>query len=1046
MQEFYASFETPDGRTIVVPFTAKDRNAAQLSAQRIAPERQLKLLDVWGSNEEPPNSPERMDQQSSGVAVPSQFYNQTTDTPEQMESLVRNAANEHVKAPSVGDRVINDFYSIYEDVGTVIRVRPTHAWPYYFAYVEWDSEPGNPQWTDAPLSIINAPQNADSISDSPEQMENLVRHANELPMPEFVDDDGQLWMWDPTSHTYVKGSKGLSERVDRGHASGGDNNLFDPVEHTFVPKNPLKEGILANNNGHQDDCPCQECEFRREMEKQIKQHSQTGPFYDRATKPSGLKTDNSYPSMALSGYKNPEDQTLRDSAIVFGVNVSDNQEFSHFKEEAEHRLSNASLDMCPECGGPMTNHRSEAVCHQCGHRQPVVSVEAKESAMRKEAFIPALLAAARVLAPRILGSMAARGAAGAAAGEAAGAGAGGAAGAAGGAGALSGGALKGATSGLGRSLLNSVGRGMSFQAGKDLLSGSTGGNQNPIPPSGMAMQQGTHASIHTSIEEEIFATKNRGDDSNPGIGGTGGYNAEHGDAPELLKDVDDVGGSYDYSPEEWKKAVEELIGLLTPQQRGAVDKFDKHFPTIMMYAVHEDMDGSDHPDIVDIKKLWDEAFPEGEEEGEEHEEKETPKEEKEEHKEESSEKQSNAMMTDPQAENDAPCPVCGATGPCPHKPAGNRSMPMSPATPSQMPMHSGSAEWLEKVSARIPKNMCPFHRQLVDHALAIGDAGSALSALNSHMFGEQSCQGGWAHADGKKCKYKPAMVTQKYWDDKDEAAAERKRLREEALRTPSPDVNEMSEQDTQKPEDSLEVIGEGQTPESTEMALDGDSGYSAPVIEMQPSAVGAGDSGMQMAAAVEDEDMGYEDHQESHGSTEHWKDADGNPLEEGQSYMLKAPTYEIPDHVTINEVHPDKIMFTIHTDMMDYQDEMDKKDLDTEGYTFEPTKGMSDEEVDKSEDFTPETNDDNNMEGSMGHEVSDLADTDTKVSHDEFPERSWLWDDADFATIHMAGRDYSPREQRDFINESGTARNLDRLDIAGTHYVEEHSLDDDFLW
>ena len=48
----------------------------------------------------------------------------------------------------------------------------------------------------------------------------------------------------------------------------------------------------------------------------------------------------------------------------------------------------------------------------------------------------------------------------------------------------------------------------------------------------------------------------------------------------------------------------------------------------------------------------------------------------------------------------------------------------------------------------------------------------------------------------------------------------------------------------------------------------------------------------------------------------------------------------------------------------------------------------------------------------------------------------------------LAGYDYSMNEQKQFINENGVARNLDKLDLSGTHYPEElESQDDDyFLW
>lgn len=48
----------------------------------------------------------------------------------------------------------------------------------------------------------------------------------------------------------------------------------------------------------------------------------------------------------------------------------------------------------------------------------------------------------------------------------------------------------------------------------------------------------------------------------------------------------------------------------------------------------------------------------------------------------------------------------------------------------------------------------------------------------------------------------------------------------------------------------------------------------------------------------------------------------------------------------------------------------------------------------------------------------------------------------------VAGYDYSMNQQKQFINEGGTARNLEKLDLSGTHYPDEAGFSDDdyFLW
>jgi hypothetical protein len=52
-------------------------------------------------------------------------------------------------------------------------------------------------------------------------------------------------------------------------------------------------------------------------------------------------------------------------------------------------------------------------------------------------------------------------------------------------------------------------------------------------------------------------------------------------------------------------------------------------------------------------------------------------------------------------------------------------------------------------------------------------------------------------------------------------------------------------------------------------------------------------------------------------------------------------------------------------------------------------------------------------------------------------------------TTRLAGKKYTPMEQREFIDEPGEARNSNKLDLENTHYTDEPSLssmDDYFLW
>src|SRR5690606_31855865 len=67
-------------------------------------------------------------------------------------------------------------------------------------------------------------------------------------------------------------------------------------------------------------------------------------------------------------------------------------------------------------------------------------------------------------------------------------------------------------------------------------------------------------------------------------------------------------------------------------------------------------------------------------------------------------------------------------------------------------------------------------------------------------------------------------------------------------------------------------------------------------------------------------------------------------------------------------------------------------------------------------------------EAGMGsRSLSDIAARDTRLQE----IKSRLNDHAEQRT---AGKKFTPREQREFIDEQGVARNADKLDLGGTHY------------
>lgn len=119
-------------------------------------------------------------------------------------------------------------------------------------------------------------------------------------------------------------------------------------------------------------------------------------------------------------------------------------------------------------------------------------------------------------------------------------------------------------------------------------------------------------------------------------------------------------------------------------------------------------------------------------------------------------------------------------------------------------------------TARRPK-MCPYHSELVDSSLQSGSP--QYAAFSGLVGGPSHCKGGF---DGS-CNFKPDMVTQSYWDKKDEEYADRRRQREQERARPEP-VNTI-------PEPGMPTADEGEGINDIDTEL-----------TEAPSAVGGGES------------------------------------------------------------------------------------------------------------------------------------------------------------------------------------------------------------
>jgi phosphohistidine swiveling domain-containing protein/DNA-directed RNA polymerase subunit M/transcription elongation factor TFIIS len=200
-----------------------------------------------------------------------------------------------------------------------------------------------------------------------------------------------------------------------------------------------------------------------------------------------------------------------------------------------------------------------------------------------------------------------------------------------------------------------------------------------------------------------------------------------------------------------------------------------------------------------------------------------------------------------------------------------------------------------------------------------------------------------------------------------------------------------------------------------------------------------------------------------------WVDDSGAPITEGMDYEMKANSYAIPDRVTVDRVLPDKIQYTLHGGDVDYQDSVTKEQLDLDGISFTPVGGDTPyDSEDGFQDFNAQPEAPVRPGQDATPQVDDLSTPSTVVSSTEFEpisldnytgsfqgdspdDRSWLNDDSSPVAVDpelmakFAAKDFSPREQREFIDETGEARNLDRLDLEGTHYVT-NDVDAHFNW
>lgn len=143
--------------------------------------------------------------------------------------------------------------------------------------------------------------------------------------------------------------------------------------------------------------------------------------------------------------------------------------------------------------------------------------------------------------------------------------------------------------------------------------------------------------------------------------------------------------------------------------------------------------------------------------------------------------------------------------------------------------------------ARKPK-MCPYHSEVTDISLAQGEAQAGYNAMAQHAWGANHCQG--EGYKGDRCKFKPEMTTQSYWDGRAEKLEQKRQERAE---------REEQLQQEQQVTELPEIETPAEVPDNTDAPV---ATEQTDIVEHnEPSAVGEG-AEVPMAMAAKTADAG----------------------------------------------------------------------------------------------------------------------------------------------------------------------------------------------
>jgi hypothetical protein len=234
-----------------------------------------------------------------------------------------------------------------------------------------------------------------------------------------------------------------------------------------------------------------------------------------------------------------------------------------------------------------------------------------------------------------------------------------------------------------------------------------------------------------------------------------------------------------------------------------------------------------------------------------------------------------------------------------------------------------------------------------------------------------------------------------------------------------------------------------------------------------------------------------------------WMTSDGRPLQIGREYEMKSAKYDIPDIVRIESKKPEEIEYTLIGEYnLAHRTALSKEEADLDGISFEsiddaenvanlneegPNEQMEaptlaptnyqartavapagephsfmgpaspEEEALQSRNWLGEGRDaayqqcpgcSQTVKAALGgcpNCGTQLGGAFVDPTAQPLAQEDWLQHSVPHTEPKLAGKKYTPMEQRELIDETGAARNSDKLDLEGTHYTEQPSLSDDLF-